>query len=116
MTADEEVWVYQAAPATRSATIEGAPAVDPQQTTLPAEWRRLPGYLMRIMKYHGIKRRAIHVDLIEAAPRLLPRLPKKTSRQVQRRLRRLGVKLYINSAVQGETADELTVSGKPSAS
>lgn len=73
----------------------------------------LPGYLEHVMKQHGIKHRAIHIDLIEAAPRLLPRLPKDTSRAVRRRLKKLGVKLYLKSMVQGETADNLTVSGKP---
>ncbi|MGC1176664.1 MAG: FAD-dependent oxidoreductase, partial [Candidatus Saccharimonadales bacterium] len=73
----------------------------------------LPDYLRRIIKNHGLPARAIHVDLIEAGPRLLPRLPKDTSRVVRRRLQRLGIKLYLNSRVQGETADELIVSGKP---
>lgn len=73
----------------------------------------LPGYLRHIMKNHGIKPRTIHVDLIEAMPRLLPRLPKDTSRLVRRQLKRLGIRLYLGSAVQGETADELKVNGKP---
>jgi NADH dehydrogenase len=73
----------------------------------------LPGYLKHIMKLHGIKDRMVHIDLIEAAPRLLPRLPKRTSRVIARRLKKLGVRLYVKQAVQGETADELTVSGKP---
>jgi NADH dehydrogenase len=73
----------------------------------------LPGYLERIMHNHNISHRAIHIDLVEAAPRLLPRLPKSTSRRVGKQLRKLGIKLYLNSAVQGETADELTVNGKP---
>ncbi len=73
----------------------------------------LPGYLHYIMKNHGIEHRAVHVDLIEAAPRLLPRLPKDTARLVGRRLRRLGVKIYVGSAVQAATADMLTVNGKP---
>ena len=73
----------------------------------------LPGYLKYIMKNHGVSGRRIHVDLIEAAPQLLPRMPKDVSRRVGRRLKRLGVKLYVGSAVQGETADELTVNGKP---
>jgi NADH dehydrogenase len=73
----------------------------------------LPGYLKKVMHSHGIKDRKIHVDLIEAAPRLLPRLPKRTSRVIARRLKKLGVKIYVKQAVQGETADELTVSGKP---
>lgn len=73
----------------------------------------LPAYLRQIIKNHGLPARKIHVDLIEAAPRLLPRLPKDTSRLVGRQLKRLGVKLYIGSAVQAATADELTVNGKP---
>lgn len=73
----------------------------------------LPAYLRNIMKKHGIKHRAIRVSLIEAAPRLLPRSPKATSRAVRRRLRKLGVKLYVNQAVQGETADSLMINGKP---
>ena len=73
----------------------------------------LPGYLKHIMKRHGMPTHKIHVDLIEAAPQLLPRLPKKTSKLVARHLKRLGVKLYIGAAVQGQSADELTISGKP---
>lgn len=73
----------------------------------------LPEYLKRIMANHGIKRRSIHIDLVEASPRLLPRLPKDTSRAVRKRLRKLGVRLRLNSMVQGQTADELMVSGKP---
>lgn len=73
----------------------------------------LPEYLKRIMKKHGVKHRAAHIDLIESAPRLLPRLPKDTSRSVRKQLTKLGIRLYLNSTVEGETANELTVSGKP---
>lgn len=72
----------------------------------------LPEYIRHIMKNHGVKRRAVHVDLIEAMPRLLPRLPKDTGRMVARQLRRLGVRLYTGSMVQAATADDLTVNGK----
>jgi len=72
----------------------------------------LPMYLRHIMKLHGIKDRKVHIDLIEAAPRLLPRMARETSRSVQRRLKRLGVKLYVGQAVQAASADELTVKGK----
>jgi NADH dehydrogenase len=72
----------------------------------------LPAYLKQLMKNHDLSPRRIHVDLIEAAPRLLPRLPRDTSRTVKRRLSKLGVKLYVGSVVQGQTADELTVNGK----
>lgn len=73
----------------------------------------LPAYLKRIIQNHGLKHQAIHIDLIEAAPRLLPRLPKKTSQAVKKRLRHLGIKLYLSSIVQGESIDELTVNNKP---
>jgi len=72
----------------------------------------LPSYLHRIMKNHGIRARNVHVDLVEAAPRLMPRMPKSTSRAIQRRLKILGVKLHLGKPVQGATADGLTVGGK----
>lgn len=73
----------------------------------------LPAYLEHIMKQHGLPKRKVHVDLIEAAPRLLPRLPSETSNAVRKRLKKLGVKLYTGSVVQGLSASELTVNGKP---
>jgi len=73
----------------------------------------LPEYLKKIMAWHGVKRKAIHIDLVESSPRLLPRMPKSTSVGVTRRLRSLGVKLYTGKVVQGFSGDELTVSGKP---
>lgn len=73
----------------------------------------LPGYVREICKQHGLKPAAIHVDLIEAAPRLVPRMPKDISKRLAKQLRRTGVKLYLGAAVQGQTADELMVNGKP---
>lgn len=73
----------------------------------------LPTYLQRVMRNHGITRRAIHVDLVEAAPRLLPHSPKTTSEAVRQQLRRLGINLYLGKSVQGENADALMVNGKP---
>jgi hypothetical protein len=43
----EEVWAFDARNDLRIVTLEGAPAVDPQQTTLPAEWKRFPAYRMQ---------------------------------------------------------------------
>lgn len=74
----------------------------------------LPAYLRHIIKNHGIREpRSLHVDIIEALPRLLPRLPKDASKAVAKRLRKIGVKVYLGSAVQAETADSLMVNGKP---
>lgn len=72
----------------------------------------LPHYLKLICRRHAIKRPKIHVDLIESAPRLIPRLPKDMSRVIARQLRRLGVKLYLSTAVQAQTADALMINNK----
>lgn len=45
--AAEEIWVFDARPDLRLASVEGVPAIDPQQTQLPAEWKQLPAYPMR---------------------------------------------------------------------
>ena len=73
----------------------------------------MPAYLKKIMKAHHVRHRTVHVDLVEAAPRLMPRMPESMSYAIARRLRRLGVRLYLGKAVQGETADALMVGGKP---
>jgi len=73
----------------------------------------LPQYLRQIMKAHGIHQRNVHIDLVESSPRLLGRGPRDTSRMIERRLRRLGIRLHLGKVVQGQTADGLTVSGKP---
>ncbi len=46
IAAQEEVWAFEAHSDLRLVTIEGVPAVDPQQTTLPPEWKRFPAYRM----------------------------------------------------------------------
>jgi hypothetical protein len=44
----EEVWVFEAKNDYRVVTIEGALSIDPQQTTLPDAWKRLPAYPMKV--------------------------------------------------------------------
>lgn len=73
----------------------------------------LPTYIRKISKQHGLPHRPIHVDLVEAAPRILPRMPKHLSRRVARHLRHLGVKIYTKTAVQAQTADALMANNKP---
>ena len=71
----------------------------------------LPYYIKHIMEKHGMTAKKLHIDLVEAAPRLMPRMPESYSAAVAKRLRKLGVKLYLNQTVQAETADGLMVSG-----
>jgi NADH:ubiquinone reductase (H+-translocating) len=72
----------------------------------------LPAYIRSILRRHGMAERKFNVTLVEALPRLLPRLPKDISRAVRRRLRKLGVKVLLGQTVEGQTADGLIVNGQ----
>lgn len=73
----------------------------------------LPPYLRFIMDKHYVPQKNIHIELVEAESRLMPRMSKSYSYAVQRRLRRLGVQIHLNQKVEAETTDELMVNGKP---
>ena len=45
--ATDEVWVMDARPALRVVSVEGVANLDPQQTTLPDDWKKLPCYRVR---------------------------------------------------------------------
>lgn len=40
----EEVWVFDARPNLRLVDVQGVSAIDPQQTSLPDQWKKLPAY------------------------------------------------------------------------
>lgn len=40
----DEIWAFEARPSLRQVLVEGVPAVDATQTTLPGEWRTFPAY------------------------------------------------------------------------
>jgi NADH dehydrogenase len=71
----------------------------------------LPEYIKHIGKAHGIKHKAVHIDLIEGNKQLVPRMPKPIGKAIARQLRRNGVKLFLGAVVGGESADSLTVGG-----
>lgn len=72
----------------------------------------LPAYIKQICAQHGIKHGKVHVDLVEAAPRLVPRMPKDMSLMIARHLRKLGVRLFLKTTVQAQTADALMIHDK----
>jgi len=45
--APEEVWAFQAMNHLRLVDVEGVPSIDPQQTTLPEEWKKFPAYRLK---------------------------------------------------------------------
>ncbi len=69
-------------------------------------------YLQRLCKRYKVRQHKLHIDLIEAAPRILPRMSEKASRKVEKRLKQLGVHIQTGKAVQSASADDLVVSGK----
>lgn len=69
----------------------------------------LRSYLKKVARRHGLKRSKVHVELIEAAPRVLPTLHPHVSWAVSKRLRRLGVVTHTKRHVQSETKDYLVV-------
>jgi NADH dehydrogenase len=73
----------------------------------------LGAYLHKLCTYHGIKNPKIHINLIEAAPRVLPRMSKQSSDRVASRLKKLGVHIQTGKAVESATADTIMVSGRP---
>ncbi len=72
----------------------------------------LPGYIKHIMKCHGLKDRRVSVVLVEAMPRLMPRMSEKYSAKIMKRLSKLGVKVHLNQRVIAETHDQLKLSGE----
>jgi NADH dehydrogenase len=73
----------------------------------------LSSYLRQVIKAHGVKtHKNLRISLVEAAPHLLPRAPKDVSAAITKRLRKLGIKLYLGTAVQGATAESLMLGDK----
>lgn len=70
-------------------------------------------YLKKIKENHGVSsRRRIHINLVEAAPRVLPRMSEKASKLVTKRLKKLGVNVMVNKKVESADDDSIIISGK----
>lgn len=70
-------------------------------------------YLKHLKEHYRQHEPRITISIIEAAPRVLPRMSEKASALVAARLKKLGVHVELNKKVEEETADSLIVSGKP---
>lgn len=69
----------------------------------------LRSYLKTIAKHHKIKRTRVNMQLVEAAPRVLPMLAPKASKATRKRLAKLGVHVLTGKVVKGETANTITI-------
>ncbi len=72
----------------------------------------LTHYLETISRKHAIKHAKIHISLIEAAPRILPRMSERSSELVTTRLKQLGVTVKTNHKVESEDDDSIIINGK----
>lgn len=72
----------------------------------------LGSYLKRLCKHYGVKDSRLRIELIEAAPRVLPRMSEKTSQKVHQRLTKLGIKISVNKKVESANKDGIVVGGK----
>lgn len=70
-------------------------------------------YLKRLARRYRVRNHGVHISLIEASPRLLPRSAEVTSHKVTKRLEKLGIHVETSKMVQSATADSLMVSGQP---
>lgn len=68
-------------------------------------------YVHGLAHKHRVNRSKITVDLIESAARLLPGLSEKTSRLVEKRLRHLGVNIYLNRTLIKEEVELIYLKG-----
>lgn len=70
-------------------------------------------YIKRLRKRYQLPERKVTINLVEASPRLLPRMHPSTSAKVKARLEKLGVNVELEKKVESATAEGLMVSGRP---
>ena len=73
----------------------------------------LVAYLRRLQKHYNQTQAHVKVSVIEAGPRVLPRMSEAVSITVQARLKKLGVHVELGKTVEEQTADSLIVNGQP---
>jgi len=64
-------------------------------------------YTKRLAKLHKIDPSLITIDLIEAAPRLIPALPEDFSERVRNRLHQLGINIFLNRMITKEEIEKV---------
>jgi NADH dehydrogenase len=72
----------------------------------------LASYISHIAVAHNIRHKNIRIKLVEAAPRVLPRMSEAASDRVYDRLVSLGVDVLTNEKVEWQDDDEVFVSGR----
>ncbi|OGF69086.1 hypothetical protein A3C75_02545 [Candidatus Giovannonibacteria bacterium RIFCSPHIGHO2_02_FULL_44_31] len=68
-------------------------------------------FMKRLSKEYEVDQSLISVDLIEAAPRILPALPERLSIKIAHRLRHIGVNIFTNRAMTKEEMEQISIRG-----
>lgn len=69
----------------------------------------MTSYLRQVRRKHGIESNNFSVHLVEANDRVLSMLPADFSQKVEYRLKKLGVNILFNTAIQSETTNTITL-------
>lgn len=72
----------------------------------------MSSYLKWVAKNHKLTGVKFQIYLVEAGPKVLGALPARFTDKVEARLKRLGIKLYLNTAVKSETKDYINLPGE----
>lgn len=70
-------------------------------------------YLKDLQKHYKLTDQKLEIDLIEAAPRVLPKMSEKTSDRATKRLRKRGINVQLAKVVESATSEGLMISGEP---
>lgn len=69
-------------------------------------------YLKRLYRNRNYSLSGIQIDLVEAAPRILPKMRPESSQKVMRRLEKLGINVQTGKAVESANANSVTIAGE----
>ncbi len=69
----------------------------------------MASYLKFVAKRHKVSAKQFKIYLIEAGPKVLGALPASFTDKIEKRLKDLGIKLYLNTAVKSETKDYINL-------
>lgn len=67
----------------------------------------MSAFLKKIAEKHGVSSSLVTIDLIESAPRLVASLPEKASAQIESRLRKNGVNIFLNRTLVREEIESV---------
>lgn len=69
-------------------------------------------YVRSLIRVHGLKHSKARVTLVEAAPRIVPRMSETAAKLVTKRLKQMGIRVLTNHKVEALDDDSILVDGK----